>query len=65
MITPLLNPCSPSSWVPATHMEGLDEVAGSWLQLGLSPIIVDIWEENEQMEDFCLSPSLSVTLPLK
>lgn len=30
-----------SSWAPATHMEELDRVLGSWLRLGQA--ITDIW----------------------
>ena len=57
----------PKSLGPCTRVGDLEEAPGSWLWIGAAPAIAAIWEVNQRTEDlsFCLSLSLSVTLPLK
>lgn len=52
----------PSWWAPACHVRGLDEAPGSWLSLGPTMDIGNIWERNQKMKDLYLPLPLSLSL---
>lgn len=58
---------NPSAWVPNTHVEDPDGVAGSWLQDGPVPVTVAVWGAKQLMSilSVLLCPTLSTFVEIR